>query len=595
MSYLELTGEIEAGRIVALANSPIVIGRGEDCDLSIVNSHISRRHAVVTPCKDGWLVEDLGSKNGIVINGKVLSTALLKHGDVIGIGPLEIRYYDTPIQTLPQTKIMDREAVTRIIVGDQAGLESQRRLRLLLEIAAALDSFDTPDDLLAKFGDLVVHLFSPSSCVVELADQRWQYALNISNNDTYSEMEALLDKVKNEGEAFLQGDVSVMAAPIISGVKPLGVLFVYRDNKDMPCLEEDDLLLLIGVGRLVSAAALGADKFQRLDAENRLLRAKRESALNLVGESRSMNKLRETIEKRVGPVKATVLITGETGTGKSAVAEAIHLASPRKKGPFIKINCAAIPKDLLESELFGHEKGSFSGATKRKMGQFEAAAGGTILLDEVAELDPSAQAKLLAVVQDRQLLRVGSIKPIEVDVRIVAASNRELKRAVENGTFRSDLYYRLNVIRLEIPPLRERKADIKPLALFFLHRSCREIGKRIPGIREPAFDQLLSYSWPGNVRELANSIERAVIYGDEGEPLDLTHFPSEIRIPEASSGSVNQTVTELGEKDRLLAALAQSGGNKRETARILGWYPQKLYDRLKRYGLTAPYRSEEKD
>ncbi len=293
---------------------------------------------------------------------------------------------------------------------------------------------------------------------------------------------------------------------------------------------------------------------------------------------------RETITTRVGPVKAAVLLTGETGTGKGLVAEILHRASPRADGPFVGVNCAAIPRELVESELFGHEKGSFTGADRRKLGLVEVASGGTLFLDEVGELEPALQAKLLTALQDQRLTRVGGTSPVPFDVRVVAATNRDLEAEVEAGRFRRDLYYRLNVVKLAIPPLRERSGDVALLASHFLTRACRDMDKPCSGFDAGALAAMARYGWPDNVRELANCVERALIFADVGDAIEALHLPEEVRDLAGDEGESLDPVSEM-ERAMVAKALQEARGNKRAAARALGWYPQKLYSRLERYGL----------
>ncbi|HTU02331.1 MAG TPA: sigma 54-interacting transcriptional regulator, partial [Candidatus Sulfotelmatobacter sp.] len=292
---------------------------------------------------------------------------------------------------------------------------------------------------------------------------------------------------------------------------------------------------------------------------------------------------------KVAPTDTTVLITGESGTGKEIVARAIHHASARADGPFVAINCAALPETLVESELFGHEKGAFTGADKQKPGRFELAAGGTLLLDEVGELPPSVQAKLLRILQEHEFQRVGGTTTLQADVRLIAATNKSLKQAVEEGRFREDLYYRLNVFSVHLPPLRERGEDILLLAAHFMRQLGSRIGKGEPGLNPDAQSLLLSYSWPGNIRELENAIERALILS-EGGLLTAAHLglvaPSDSAAP-ADAGlppvapPVSQSLAEA-ERQTILAALERAKGNKTRAAAALGITRTKLYTRLKR-------------
>lgn len=311
---------------------------------------------------------------------------------------------------------------------------------------------------------------------------------------------------------------------------------------------------------------------------------------NIVGQSEIMRSLFHSI-LRVAPTDSTVLITGESGTGKELIANAIVEHSPRKDKPFVKINCVAIPDGLLESELFGHEKGAFTGATSMKMGKFELANGGTIFLDEIGDMPPATQAKLLRVLQEREFERVGGSHTIKIDVRIIAASNRNLLKMVQNGLFREDLYFRLNVFPLEVPPLRNRKEDIPLLTEHFLSRAPNP-----PKLSPEARELLLVYFWPGNVRELQNTVERASVLADD--VIMPCHLPVQI----AGRLSVNSTGSEeLGvragislderlldiEKGMIIEALKKSGGIQVKAAQLLGISPRSLWHRVKKHGIDT--------
>ncbi|MEW5763010.1 MAG: sigma-54 dependent transcriptional regulator [Bacillota bacterium] len=306
---------------------------------------------------------------------------------------------------------------------------------------------------------------------------------------------------------------------------------------------------------------------------------------DLVGCSRAVLELRELI-RRVAPTDATVLITGESGTGKEVVAVAIHRLSPRGQGPFVPVNCAAVPEHLLESELFGHEKGAFTGAIKRHIGRFELAHRGTIFLDEVTEMSPVMQAKLLRVLQDKTFTRVGGTQTLHVDMRVIAATNRPVEDAVAEGHFREDLYYRLNVVRIHIPPLRERREDVPLLVRHFLQRfrPCYQSA----GISPEALELLCRYRWPGNVRELQNVIERALILC-QGEEIRPHHLPRELQegLPAAQSLPVPGEDLSLEQVEKLLIqrALVKTGGNRSRAARLLGISRSALLYRMQKYGL----------
>lgn len=330
----------------------------------------------------------------------------------------------------------------------------------------------------------------------------------------------------------------------------------------------------------------------RLKAENRQLKQQLAGGLrspDIVGSSPAMVRLMETVVQ-VAASEATVMVTGESGTGKELVAAAIHHNSPRKAGPFVKVNCAAITETLLESELFGHEKGAFTGADRRKEGRFVQADGGSLFLDEVGEMPVSMQVKLLRVLQERELTRVGGEQTIDVDVRLIVATNRDLAQMVRAGTFREDLYYRLNVVELKTPPLRDRREDIPLLAAHFLRGFAEKNRKSTDRFSPRAMDLLIRHPWPGNVRELMNTIERAVVLA-RSDCLDEADFPSLAQgLPEADadlSGGLFPADVPLEriEREAIDKTLASAGGNKSEAARRLGITRKTLREKVKKYNL----------
>ena len=326
----------------------------------------------------------------------------------------------------------------------------------------------------------------------------------------------------------------------------------------------------------------------RLKEENRALKESLGTGFDtgdIIGRSQTMVTLLETVAL-VAPSEATVLITGESGTGKELVAGTIHVNSPRRAMPFIKVNCAAITEPLLESELFGHEKGSFTGADRRKEGRFRLAHKGSIFHDEIGEMSLAMQAKLLRVIQEKEIQRVGGEETLSVDVRVIAATNRDLRAEIDRGRFREDLYYRLNVVTLSVPPLRERREDIPLLAQHFLEGFAEKNRKKIKGFTPNAMDRLLRYDWPGNVRELMNAVERGVILCG-AEYISELDFPLSVqeslaRVEDTAPPEVNVPLEEV-EKAAILRTLEASGGNKSEAARRLGITRRTLHKKLKKY------------
>jgi DNA-binding NtrC family response regulator len=325
----------------------------------------------------------------------------------------------------------------------------------------------------------------------------------------------------------------------------------------------------------------------RLLQETRQLRDRlreRNAFSHIVSDDPKMRAVLDLVAQ-VGPSKASVLITGESGTGKELIAEAIHLASPRTTKPFVRLHCAALAESLLESELFGHERGAFTGAVARREGRFKQADGGTLFLDEIGEIPASTQVKLLRFLQERTFERVGGNETLKVDVRVIAATNRDLKAEIDKGTFREDLYYRLNVITIDLPPLRERKGDVPALASFFLRRYAAENGKRIEGLHEEALARLTGYAWPGNVRELENVIERAVVLCDAAQ-IAPKHLPPSLVPLEGREGPPQipgSTIADL-ERYAILKTLEACGGSTSKAAMLLGVSTRKIQYKLHEYG-----------
>jgi two-component system response regulator HydG len=313
----------------------------------------------------------------------------------------------------------------------------------------------------------------------------------------------------------------------------------------------------------------------------------------LVGRSDPIRRVLDQIRK-VAAADATVLVQGESGTGKELVARALHDGSRRRDGPFVSVSCAAIPEGLLESELFGHERGAFTGAVRRKLGRFELAHQGTLFLDEVGEIPPAIQVKLLRVLQERSFERVGGEETVAVDVRVVSATNRDLARMVADGSFREDLFYRLNVVPVTLPPLRERTGDVEELARFFLGRIAPRLGRKVTGFAPEALELLGRHRWPGNVRELENVVEQALVFA-EGElvrpedlPDGLRRAPAAAALPVPTGDRSLTEILEDLERQLILAAYERAKGVKAETARLLGIKPSALYYKLEKYGIVKP-------
>ncbi len=402
-------------------------------------------------------------------------------------------------------------------------------------------------------------------------------------------------------EDLKKRDISFICVPIKLGKESIGALSVDRLFGDTVSLKEDLRLLSIissMIGQAVRLRQQMRTERTQLLEENIHLKEQLQDRFrpaNIIGNSNVMQAVYDLIAQ-VSKSNTTVLIRGESGTGKELVANAIHYNSLRVSKPFIKVNCAALPETVIESELFGHEKGAFTGAVGQRKGRFELAHGGTIFFDEVGDLSPATQIKFLRVLQEKEFERVGGIATVKTDVRVIAATNRNLKTLVEEEKFREDLYYRLNVFPIYMPPLRERKTDILLLADYFVEKYSKANHKNICRISTPAIDMLMSYHWPGNVRELENCIERAVILSND-DVIHGHHLPPTLQTAEAtgtaSGGNLQETLDNL-ERELILDALKSSRGNKTKAARLLGITERLMGLRVKKYGITPKRFSTKK-
>ena len=381
-------------------------------------------------------------------------------------------------------------------------------------------------------------------------------------------------------------ELTFICVPIFYRSRVVGVLSADKMSRQVKNLDQE-VELLASVAELLGKVVY----FRGVEEENKRLRKRLAQAkrpkTDIIGRSKGIQEVLRLIDQ-VAETNTTVLIYGETGTGKELVAKSLHENSHRAKGPLVRVNCAAMPDSLLESELFGHEKGAFTGAVTRRRGCFEEAQGGTIFLDEIGELSPVAQAKLLRVLQEKEFQPLGSSRTIKVDVRVVAATNKNLDEEVAQGNFRSDLYYRLNVFPIYLPSLKERGPDILLLADFFILRYAKEFNKNVKRISTSAIDLLMSYHWPGNVRELENSIERAVLLTGE-DTIEAHHLPPSLQMKSQdalgeSKGKLEVLVGNF-EQDLILDALKESQGNQAEAARLLGTTKRVIQYKVKKYNI----------
>jgi transcriptional regulator with GAF, ATPase, and Fis domain len=422
-----------------------------------------------------------------------------------------------------------------------------------------------------------------SRTVIEqcLKEQASILSNNISQDEKFQAVESL-------SASEIQ---SILCTPLTVFEKVIGLIYLDTSQLSTP-FDSDHLQLLMGIGGIAARPLKSAMRIEELKQENERLLRQLEANHKIVGESSKIKEILSLIS-RIAPTESTVLILGESGTGKELAARAIHQNSARKNKPFVAVNCAALTDNLLESELFGHERGAFTGAINEKKGQFEIAEGGTIFLDEVGELAFNHQAKLLRVLQERELVRLGGIRAKKIDVRIIAATNRDLKEDLKKGKFRDDLYFRLNVISLNMPSLRERSEDISLLARFFITKYNERCKRNIGGISNDAKFCLQKYEWPGNVRELENMVERAVILAQQ-DIITIEDLPDSIIAP--SRNSMNKLNTDTGQsgyqsavfeakKKIIIDALSMANGNITEAAGYLEIHPNNLHRLIKNFSL----------
>ncbi|GIW96081.1 MAG: sigma-54-dependent Fis family transcriptional regulator [Pirellulaceae bacterium] len=640
----------------------VTIGRAPTNQIVIKDDRCSRNHAELFQVQGRWTLRDLDSRNGTLVGGeRIVGDYVLHPGDIVRIANCQLAFVHDISQAFREwgqpaggerqsgdetvtdvvvdqdaaavTQIVDRRQRARWFVTEAAEAEPEgaaaRLCRLAFRMAGAHDVSTLTQRALegllesARIEAGAILLAPQSLGRLETAKQLDVVAVLTKGDIEYRRAsDFLVQTVFREGEAVLARNVAddsllsgrdsrgeirtsgVICAPIRDGSRFWGIIHLYSTAPErMP--DTDDLEFTLAVADNLALALANLERQQQLAAdlsekndEIARLRLQLGSECELVGRSPAILKVQQQIA-RVAGTKATVLIRGESGVGKELVARAIHFASPRRKGPFVCLNCAALSETLLESELFGHERGAFTGATERKIGKFEAAHQGTLMLDEIGEMSPHLQAKFLRVLEGHPFERVGGSSPIRTDVRVIAATNRDLEKAVAEGKFRRDLYFRLHVVEIHVPPLRKRPEDIQELAQYFLARFNAEMGRRLRGFTPDALAHLRNYRWPGNVRELKNAIERAVVLA-RGEWIDVDDLPlshlattgdsSDALARPQSAGYVPLSLEEV-EKRHILATLEATGWNKSRAAAILGIERSTLDRKLQRYQIRRTRNS----
>ena len=555
--YLVTRRDDGYGDVIPLqAGTRFTVGRANTNRIVLKDELASREHAEVYFAEERWRLRDMKSLNGTRINENALDSEWeLSPGDEFQVGKSRFIFVEH-IEQLPQFPLPAHQTPTnqdtmsikkrlsssrfltpnpediliepRELQGRRVSRDLMSLYRLSLDMGSATTFHDLADIIL---DGLLVALSAEVGAILTIKEGREMEITSVRPNDharrTYSPVsEFVTNEVMSGREAILAEDVSrsrylsqrdsltqlgatsLICAPVIHQDKVLALIHLYCTDPHKS-FSNEDLEFTIAVAKHLALVMGQMQRQDSLSLANSSLREQLQVASELVGESPAIKNVLEQIG-RVAPTTATVLVRGESGSGKELVARAIHFSSPRKDGPFICLNCAAITETLLESELFGHEKGSFTGATDKKIGKFEASDHGTIFLDEIGEMAFNTQAKLLRVLEGHPFERVGGSTPIRVDVRVVAATNQPLEQNIKDGKFRRDLFYRLQVVEIVVPTLRERRSDVPILVEHFLKRFARETARKIRGFSDAAMKKMEQYDWPGNVRELRNVIERAV-------------------------------------------------------------------------------------
>ncbi len=588
------------GDPIKLDKPEVSIGRTALNTVSIPHRSVSREHCRITAAPGGaYEIHDLDSYNGTFVNGLRVKTQSLHDGDEITVGDVSFIFRLSERAAVSASiRQVDREpSESRTVVAPHVPLARETAAVLRVgEIArAAQDLYlergamrpEVERRLCAPICDLIpsrraaIVLFEGDDPVPFAG-----YDATAPGSSIPIPHNAIRDVLETRSpRTGLNGSTDWLASPLSVAQRLVGVLYVDSGNARRNYLE-GDFQMITALSEVLGLAIENARDLRSLQFENGRLRAETTAQTLMIGDSAGMAALYESIAK-VARGSSTVLISGESGTGKELVARAIHRNSSRAARPFVAINCAAIAETLLESEFFGHEKGAFTGAYAQRKGKLELADGGTAFLDEIGELAPALQAKLLRVLQEHEFERVGGSRTVRVDIRVVAATNRDLDQAVREGSFREDLFYRLNVVPLRVPPLRQRRDDIPLLANWFVRKFSEGIGRPVSGISREARAMLVAYDWPGNVRELQNIIERAVVMGssDVITPEDLSDLLPDTE-QETSEGPEGFHEVVRQTRKRLIAgALERSGGNVPEAARLLHLHPNYLHRLITNLGL----------
>jgi len=604
------------GTVVPLTEQELTIGRDASNEINVQDLSLSRKHCKIVRDRDQFKIVDLNSLNGTFVDRIPVHEHTLEHHSQIVIGdsvflfledekenaPDRVQWVEQPgtggstIQLRKENAIYlfpDRLKTEQRTVGD---------LNALLKFSTEISGLQSSNELGTHLLDRLLELYPSSRAAILFYSEDLSSFSSVLSCEKIQISKTVVSKVEKERVSILSNDIqedpafsgaqsltvsrirSLLCVPILSEDRMIGL--IYLESVERGGFVERDLQLVTAIGAISSLAMKNILRAEWLTGENKRYQTEQEIEHKMIGESAPMKKVFQFIS-RVAPSDSTVMISGESGTGKELLAQAIHRNSGRRDAPFIAINCAVLIETLLESELFGHEKGAFTGAIAQKKGKFELADHGTLFLDEIAELSLPLQSKLLRVLQEREFERVGGLRPIHVDIRFIAATNKDLKEEIQQGKFRQDLHYRLDVISLEMPSLRDRVEDIPLLAMYFLGKYTAKTKRRILGISPEARACLMQYPWHGNVRELENAIERAVVLstGEWISPDDLPETVLESEPPAGIHlGNYHESVQAV-RKELILKAIEQAQGNFTEAAKLLGVHANYLHRLLRNLNL----------
>lgn len=629
---IALAGPLE-GRTFIIDQEEFQIGRDLSNNISISDPLISRRHNLIRIQAGTYNLLDLESANGTFVNGMPMKERVLEHGDLIALGNSIFTFLihqDEASEDHPSIYLtedtLDSRATIILRKEESHYLHPEKALGLLppavrlahglntiLRISMEINSVRGLEELGQKLLESIFEIVPAERGAIILTTPGSSEFASVMERNRLGESggpvrlsRTIAYQVLNGGISILNNDLlasevynavvslvlpkvnSVLAVPLRVLDRMIGLIYLSSNELTIRFTEEH-LQLVTAIASMAAGSLDNAQRLEWLASENRRLQQDVNIEHEMVGESPRIREVYQFVAK-VARTDSTILIRGESGTGKELVARAIHRNSARVDKAFVAINCAALTETLLESELFGHEKGAFTGAVAQKKGKLEVADGGTVFLDEMGELAPQLQAKLLRVLQQQEFERVGGIRPIKINIRLIAATNKNLEQAIKDGSFRQDLYYRLNVVRLTMPPLRERREDIPLLSSYFARKYGEKCKRPIKGISPQARAILVNYNWPGNVRELENAIERAVVMGSTEIllPEDLPEAlldDTEIR----AGGSIIKFYEAVlaTKKQIILSALEQACGNHNEAAKMLGVHPNNLHRLIRSLNLKV--------